>query len=187
MKFFSLFILSFFFVSCSDMKKGKQLEEIGALQTSLDSLEKQWDTDEVKQIDSLENLSSSKIDSIGNLYDGQEIELNIASKIDLFKQSNHDLKELKKIHEFYPVVLKEKQKSLKSLRKDIEKGSGRREKYDEYIGFEQKELSTICKQYDDYQSTKKRCLKNYTNSQKAVDQLLDSLKIHQQNSAEAAR
>lgn len=169
------------------MKKGKQLEEIRTLQTSLDSLEKQWDFNEVNQIDSLENLSSSKIDSIGNLYDGQKIELTIASKIDLFKQSNHDLKELKKIHEFYPVVLKEKQKSLKSLKKDIEKGSGRREKYDEYIDFEQKELSTICKQYDDYHSTRKRCLKNYMNSQKAVNQLLDSLKIHQQNSTQAAR
>jgi hypothetical protein len=187
MKFIVLSILPFLYVSCSDMKKVEQLEQIEMLQSSLDSLETQWNTNEATQIDSLENLSFSKIDSIGNLYNGQEIELVVASKIDLFKQSNHDFKELKKIHEFYPVVLKEKQKSLKLLKKDIEKGSGRREKYDEYIDFEQKELSTICKQYDDYQRTKKRCFKNYMNSQKTVNQLLDSLKIDQQNSTEIAR
>lgn len=173
--------MSFVFLSCSDMKKGKQLEQIAAIQAILDSLQTEWDPEEARIIDSLAEECVSKIDSIGLLYDNQEIELVVASEIDLFKQSSTDLQELKKIHTFYPTVLKEKQQSLESLKKDISKGSGRREKYDEYIDFEQKELSTIRQQYDDYQETKYRCIKKYSASKGTVSELLDSLKSNQQN------
>lgn len=167
------------------MKKGKQLEQIEHLQSSLDSLEKEWNSQDVTTIDSLADLCSSKIDSIGMLYNDQHIELKQASKIDLFKQCNNDLQELKKIKTFYPVVLKEKKQSLRLLKTDISKGSGRREKYEEYIGFEQKELETIRQQHDDYQKTKERCMNYYSESREVVDELLDSLKSHQ-NQTETA-
>lgn len=187
MKFFSLVILFLGLLSCSDMKKGKQLEEITALQTDLDSLESVWNVMDLQRIDSMGAECSSKIDSIGLLYENQTIDESLAFKIDLFKRCTNDLKELKKIHEFYPVVLEEKRKSLKLLKTDVAKGSGRREKYEEYIDFEQKELSTIRKQYEDYQVTKQRCEAYYSESKETVDQLLDSLKINYQNKSELAR
>lgn len=158
------------------MRKGKQLEQIETLQKSLDSLENEWNIEEAKIIDSLAKQCSSKIDSISLLYNAQPIELVTASKIDVFKQCNNDLQELKKIHVFYPVLLLEKKRSLASLKADVSKGSGRREKYDEYIVFEEKELSTICQQHTDYQKTKERCIKNYSVSKGVVDKLLSSLK-----------
>lgn len=181
MKLISLFILSCVLFSCSDMKKGKQLEQITVLQTSLDSLQSVWRPEDATVVDSLSKVCASKIDSIGSLYNNQEIDLEIASKIDLFKQSSNDLQELKKIHDFFPTVLNDKKQSLESLKKDITKGSGRREKYDEYIAFEQKELNTIRQQFNDYFETKNRCVERYASSREAVNQLLDSLKNSQEN------
>lgn len=168
-------------MSCSDLKKGKQLEQIDFLEASLDSLQTVWSPEDARIVDSLAAVCSSKIDSVGLLYNNQEIDLETASKIDLFKQSNNDLQELKKIHGFFPTVLNEKKQSLSSLKKDITKGSGRREKYDEYITFEEKELNTIRQQFNGYFETKDRCVKNYAASKETVDQLLDSLKSNQQN------
>jgi hypothetical protein len=181
MKFISFAILLVFFASCSDMKKGQQLEEISNLQTTLDSLQNLWNEEAFVHTDSLSTVCQIMIDSIGTVYKNQELEVKTASKLDLFKQCHNDLKELKEIQEFYPVVLKEKKQSLSSLKKDVSIGSGRREKYEEYIAFEKKEMSTILQQYNDYQKTKSDCEKKYAHSHASVHQLLKTLNQNQQN------
>lgn len=162
--------------ACSDMSKGKQLEKISKLQASIDSLKKEWHSEDFTTLNELEQECTSKVDSIGLLYNDQKIALEQAKKIDLYKQTLSDLKELKKVHSFFPTVLTEKEKALISLRKDISKGSGRREKYDDYIAFEEKELTTIRQQFEDYKTTQKRCEQSYSESKDAIASLLKSIK-----------
>lgn len=163
-------------VACSDMSKGKQLEKISSLQTTLDSLKNEWHSEDSVFLNELEKECISKIDSIGLLYNGQKIALEEAKNIDLYKQTVLGLKELKKVHSFFPTVLTEKEKALKLLQQDISKGSGRREKYDDYIAFEEKELTTIRQQFEEYKETQKRCKKSYDESKDAITLLLETIK-----------
>lgn len=163
------------------------MEQITALQAALDSLEKEWNNQESGTIDSLSVICSAKIDSISLLYNDQKIDLELASKIDRFKQSNNDLKELKKIHSFFPSLLTEKKQALASLKADVNKGSGRREKYDEYIDFETKEMATIRQQYQEYLRTKEHCIEYYTSSSDAVTDFLTGLKNTRENQEKIAR
>lgn len=162
--------------ACSDMSKGKQLEKISQLQLVLDSLKNEWHSEDSIFLNELEKECSSKIDSIGLFYNDQKIALEEAKKIDLYKQTVLDLKELKKVHSFFPTVLTEKEKALKLLQQDISKGSGRREKYDDYIAFEEKELTTIRQQFEDYKVTQTRCKKSYEESKQAIAVLLETIK-----------
>lgn len=171
-----MFILSFVMLSCSDLKKGRQLEHVIELSNSLDSVNLEWNKSDTILINDLFFDCSKTIDTIEFLYNNQKISLELAKKIDLYKHAKSDAQELKTIQNFYPTILKEKKQSLSLLKKDINKGSGRREKYDEYISFEQKELTTIKQQLEDYKSTQERCIKNYQSSQKDVHAFLTILK-----------
>lgn len=163
------------------------MEQITALQDGLDRLEKEWSTQESNTIDSLSVICTTKIDSISLLYNDQKIGVDLASKIDQFKQCNNDLKELKKIHSFFPSLLNDKKQALASLKTDVNKGSGRREKYDEYIDFETKELATIRQQYQEYLQTKEHCAEYYSASNDAVTDFLTILKDDRENQKEIAR
>lgn len=174
-------ILSLSCFSCSDLRKGEQLRKIQVFQTSLDSISNMWDSSELVTIDSLSLLCTSKIDSIGKLYSDQKIDMNLATRLDEFKQCNQELLELKKMHSFFPKLLVEKNKALKKLKEDINKGKGRRDKYDEFIDFEGDELATIVEQFDLYKKIKENSIKNYSSSKKALNFFLDSLKIVHNN------
>jgi len=174
-----LFLLTIvlIFLSCSDIKKGRQLESVHLISKTIDSLQSKWDKEDQTKIDSFIHTCSSKIDSIAILYQSQELALNEATQLDLFKNANNDFVELKKIHDFFPYILSEKKQAILSLQKDINNGSGRREKYDQYIAFEQQELTTIIQQLDNYIKIKQRCLNNFDQSKTAVDTLIQHLTI----------
>jgi len=169
-----LFSLSVVLVilSCSDIKKGKQLEEIARMSKIIDSLQAQWTKEEQTKIDSFIYTCSSKIDSVATFYQGQELNINEATQIELFKNASSDFIELKKIHDFFPVILSEKKQSIQSLQQDINSGSGRREKYDQYIEFEKQELKTIIQQLNNYSQIKQRCLTNFSQSRTTIDTLI---------------
>jgi len=172
MKRATVFALLFVLLACSDIKKGKQIEQVVLLNKQIDSLQNLWNKEDKKKLDSFIVLCNSKLDSISLLYKNQEIDLETAHHIDVFKQANKDFIELKKIHSFFPNILQEKKQNLKQLHQDISKGSGRREKYDEYIAFEQQEWQTIEQQFNQYITVKKRCLTDYTNTKNRIDTLL---------------
>jgi len=178
MKPLYIFLFVPFFWACSDLKKGKQLEQVAVLNDKLDSLQSQWNREEKGIIDSFIITCTSKIDSVSLLYQSQEIDLHTATQLDLFKQANGDFVELKKIHSFFPTVLQDKKQAIESLQHDIGNGSGRREKYDQYIEFEQQELQMLMQQLDHYTQTKQRCQKNYVSSKATVDTLLWQLATH---------
>lgn len=176
MKYLVLFILSIVLFSCSDLKKGRQLNELKVVEEAYVQLQKDWNNENIQTIDSLSHACHSKLDSIKLFYNDQELDLETVKKVDRFKQSEEDFKSIKKMNEFFPSLLDEKLKSIQKLTKDVNTGSGRREKYEEYIDFEQRELVALQQQFSDYQATKKRCLENYEGSERAIIQLIDSLK-----------
>lgn len=171
----SLFTLLLVF-SCSDMKKGSQMEQISDLQVRLDKISASWNSLELKSIDSLHQLSSQVIDSIELYYNDQTIEKSCAMALDDYKQCLIKLQEMQKIHTFLPIVLSEKSKALTSLKNDIELGSGRRDKYDDYISFEKKEVATISEQFEHYVELKKMSFEQYEASKQKVESFLDELK-----------
>ncbi|MCO5260305.1 MAG: hypothetical protein M9916_09195 [Crocinitomicaceae bacterium] len=180
MKRWILFLaVSFIWFSCSDLKKGKQLKQVWLLQNSLDSLENNWNTEELTTIDSISAICQNKIDSISHLYDDQYVSMELAIKLDQYKQCSQGLQELKRVQSFFPSIIKEKVQSLQQLEVDIQTGKGRREKYDEYIEFEKNELITINKQYKRYHFTKKKSLDNYSKSNEDVCDFLSELKASQ--------
>lgn len=173
-----LVILSLLFlVACSDLKKGEQLKKVQELQTSLDSIKNSWNEADIKTIDSISAICHTTIDSISLLYDDRYVPMSLAIKLDQFKQCNQGMDELKRVHAFFPTLLVDKMQALEKLKKDIQEGKGRREKYDEYLDFEKNELITIDKQYKRYLFTKKKSFDNYSKSNEAVCQFLGELKI----------
>jgi chromosome segregation ATPase len=155
-------LLIFLTYSCSDIKKNERLERIATMEKSLDSLEK---TMKVEKIDSLPDmeLAAQGVElRIKNNYKLDTINLEFGKKMDAYKRMRRAIPKLKGNWEKVKKSIIETRKSLNNLNTDIENNSGKREKYDEYIKFEQNKLNQIRLLLTECKEVKKKILDTYT-------------------------
>ena len=135
--------LGFFFQSCSDLKKGDQLSEIQGLLKTIDSVEVVLIEN---QIDTLENLTFTmrilQVD-LAKLKAKDSIPLNLALKMDEYKWMRKSVPIIANNQIALKKGIKEVRLSLNELEVDISKASGRKDKYENYIGFEKKKVNLI--------------------------------------------
>ena len=81
--------------------------------------------------------------------------------MDAYKIMRRNLKPLGKQNSQLKNALKEEAQVLKSLKLDINNGSGSREKYESYILFEKNKINQIQVLLDEYLKLKRETLKTY--------------------------
>lgn len=161
-------VFIFSLISCADLNKKKQIERIDAMETSLDSLKKIHEAEKTDSLFAWSQTCYAVEKRVKENYTADTIDLDFGKKMDAFKVMRRNLKPVGKSMNALRTGIEEEREALKKLRNDIDNGNGERDKYDEYLTYEEQkvqQLRTLCTEFVD---TKKAC-------QKTFDELYEEL------------
>jgi chromosome segregation ATPase len=163
MRFIFLAIsLLLLFYSCSDFKKNERIERVLTMDQALDSIEKIMITCKIDTLADMQLAAQGVELRIKNNYKLDTINLEFGKKMDDYKRMRRAIPKLKGNWDKVKKGLVEMRKSLKNLKIDIENNSGKREKYDEYLKFEQNKLNQLRLLCNECQKGQKKILDTYT-------------------------
>lgn len=139
--FSGLILLSL--ISCSDIAKSDQLSRISGMETSLDSIETILNT---HKIDTLQSwiLSCYLVEKrIKENYVSDTINMELGKKMDAYKVMRRSLEPIGTAMSSLQKGVTEEREKLSLLKEDIDNGNGDREKYDEFVQFEENKLRQL--------------------------------------------
>ena len=183
-------ILFLTLVSCTDFDRKEQLKQIANMKQTVDSLQKNL---EINRIDTLAGLRTAVMNlelRIRNNYTADTISLELGKKMAQYqtvkkffvaeKEEGGENESLNSqtLGAAYLVVkngLLQEQKSLDLLKSDIENGNGERNKYNEYLQFEQNKVKQLTILLDDYKKHKDKVLKMFFDVYNELDPFVKSL------------
>lgn len=183
-------ILFLTLVSCTDFDRKEQLKQIANMKQTVDSLQKNL---EINRIDTLAGLRTAVMNlelRIRNNYTADTIDLELSKKMAQYqtvkkffvaeKEEGGENESLNSqtLGAAYLVVkngLLQEQKTLDLLKSDIENGNGERNKYNEYLQFEQNKVKQLTILLDDYKKHKDKVLKMFFNVYNELDPFVKSL------------
>lgn len=155
-------IVVFLTYSCSDIKKNERLESIEKMEKSLDSLDNKMKSEQIDSLADMQLAAQGVELRIKNNYKLDTINLEFGKKMDSYKRMRRAIPKLKGNWEKVKKGIKEMRNSLMNLKSDIENNSGKREKYDEYIKFEQNKLNQISLLLKECVDGKKKIIDTYS-------------------------
>jgi|LauGreDrversion4_2_1035121.scaffolds.fasta_scaffold02868_12 hypothetical protein len=183
-------ILFLTLVSCTDFDRKEQLKQIANMKQTVDSLQKNL---EINRIDTLAGLRTAVMNlelRIRNNYTADTIDLELSKKMAQYqtvkkffvaeKEEGGENESLNSqtLGAAYLVVkngLLQEQKTLDLLKSDIENGNGERNKYNEYVQFEQNKVKQLTILLDDYKKHKDKVLKMFFDVYNELDPFVKSL------------
>ena len=183
-------ILFLTLVSCTDFDRKEQLKQIVNMKQTVDSLQKNL---EINRIDTLAGLRTAVMNlelRIRNNYTADTISLELGKKMAQYqtvkkffvaeKEEGGENESLNSqtLGAAYLVVkngLLQEQKTLDLLKSDIENGNGERNKYNEYLQFEQNKVKQLTILLDDYKKHKDKVLKMFFDVYNELDPFVKSL------------
>jgi hypothetical protein len=129
-------------MSCSDLSRPDQLERLEVLSGSIDSMEVLISEIEPEDLDAMIQSSqevSGKFEQLGL----DTIDYKFAIRLDRFKRMGTSCAKVKFSFEQHKLELEEERAAVDNLVTDINAGNGRRDKYDEYIAFEEGKVAVL--------------------------------------------
>ena len=157
-----LFVRLFLFIlvvvglsACSDLKKGGHLDEVAKLQDRIQSGEETLLKNELENRDELFSAKLNVYRNIQQLED-DTISLDRALMLDKMKHMFTLLEPTCEQFDELSELMREEKSVLDKLRIDIEKASGKRHKYDEYIKHEQEKVAELEKAIEKYVVSKEQ-------------------------------
>ena len=161
MKFLLLLSLFFLVFSCTDIKKNQRVERISSMTKTLDSIEKTMNSSKIDSLADMQLAAQGVELRIKNNYKLDTINLDFGKKMDDYKRMRRAIPKLKGNWDKVKKGIIEMRKSLNNLKTDIENTSGKREKYDEYLKFEQNKLNQLRLLCDECLKGQKKILDTY--------------------------
>lgn len=176
--------------SCTDFDRKEQLKQIANMKQTVDSLQKNL---EINRIDTLAGLRTAVMNlelRIRNNYTADTIDLELSKKMAQYqtvkkffvaeKEEGGENESLNSqtLGAAYLVVkngLLQEKKTLDLLKSDIENGNGERNKYNEYLQFEQNKVKQLTILLDDYKKHKDKVLKMFFDVYNELDPFVKSL------------
>jgi hypothetical protein len=171
-----LLVTALIFVACGDLDKTKHLKAIAQMEKSLDSMDVVLKENRLDTLAGIQIAANSLLTRIKTYYSSDTVDVELGKKMDQFKRVMRSIKPKKgrvqnknndttvivmanrSIGNGFSVVhtgVREEKLTLAVLKKDIENGNGRRDKYAEYIKFEQDkvhQLQVLLKAYVDHKN-----------------------------------
>jgi hypothetical protein len=157
-----LAIFVFLMYSCADLRKEKQLAAITTIEKGLDSLENVMKKEKIDSLSDMRVAAESVEFRIRNNYKLDTINLEFGKKMDAYKRMRRAIPKLSGNKLKVKKGIDEMRKSLQNLKTDIENGSGKRDKYDDFIKFEKNKFNQLCILYKDAQDAQKKILQTYS-------------------------
>lgn len=161
MRVFISVISVFLLASCADLNRPKQLERIDAMLTSIDSLSGVCGTFATDSLLEKQNKVLQLNEILSERFVGDTIDIDLAVKLDEFAAMRDDLNYLLKELPTVEKSLSEVRVSLSTLRKDIDAGNGKRDKYDAFITREKKKVQSVTKASTELTNLKNKSVSIY--------------------------
>lgn len=164
------------FAACGDLDKTKHLKAIAQMEKSLDSMDVVLKENRLDTLAGIQIAANALLTRIKTYYTSDTVDVELGKKMNQFKRVMRAIKPKKgrmqnKDHDTSVIVMadrsigngfsvvhtgvKAERQTLLVLKKDIENGNGRRDKYAEYIKFEQDkvhQLQFLLKAYVDHKN-----------------------------------
>lgn len=156
-----LFILALFIVSCSDLKKGEQLEHIDQMSNSIDSVEVVLMSNKIDSLQKMQALADSVILRISKNYQSDTVTLEFGKKMDTYKQMVLSLPIIIEDQLTLKENIKTIRVSLIELREDVSSASGKRNLYDQYLSFESNKLDSVRIKAKEYMELRNKLIANF--------------------------
>lgn len=161
---FLVFIFSLLLIfSCSDLSRGTQLKTVISLRQTVDSVETVLIENTLEEVDRYFKDAKIVESRIKENYNSDTISLELATKIDRYKDMMKNTVLLKKNYGNIISDVEKLQLNLEHLQEDIDLGNGDRSKYDEYLVKEQKNVQLVRDLLIEYVLTRKEIIENYKN------------------------
>lgn len=182
--FFPLFVFLIF--SCSNKKQEDQLKAIDVMNSKLEKFESKLEANKIDTIAGLKVAAGTLIIRIQNNYYSDKIDLAFGRKMDEFKElseiivpdmdgGNHHEKTMDRRFLDIKKSITEEKKTLTLLRSDIESGNGKKEKFDEFITYEQRKVNLIGELLKVYMNYKEKQLPRFLSLYKHLDEIAKNL------------
>lgn len=155
--FFLLPIITLF--SCTDLNKGKQISAINGMNKTIDSIQTVLLENEIDTIAALQVATNTVELRIKNYYYADTIDMALGRKMDAYKVMRRSLGPLGRSFVTIKNGVSAERTALANLKKDIENGDGDRQKYDEYVQFEQGKVDQLRKLLTEYIKEKDKTMK----------------------------
>lgn len=147
--------------SCMDLETSNQLERIASMNKTIDSIETVFNENKFDSLSTISLKAYSVENRIKNHYYSDTINLAFGRKMDAFKVMRRSLTPCGKAMSMIPPTIADERKKLEELKTDIENGDGEREKYDEYVKFEEVKVGQLRAVLNDYVEAKNSAMKTY--------------------------
>ena len=129
--------------ACSDLNKGKQLQTLQKLETSLAEAETQNRKVNRKEITEIQSYFAYHLKRIGDSLEGKEIQKETAHFLDSCKFLLHEIKQINQQNAFIDSSIPTTQKRIGALKHDIQEQTGNRKMYAEYLEMESTNVEHI--------------------------------------------
>jgi hypothetical protein len=167
-------------VSCTDFDREEQLGKVDKLSQQVDSLQVALKEHRVDTLVHLRTAVTTLELRIRNNYNADTINMSLGKKMEKFRHlkkffmAEHEVEGEEEsegeglnhqtLGSAYLAVkrgIMSEKSTLLKLRSDISNGSGKRDKYNEYISFEAGKVNQLCVLLEDYKSHKDKILTNF--------------------------
>lgn len=169
--FFILFIGILAFYGCNNKERGKYITEIDSMSATLDSLKTIANDTLGQNTQKMSQSVHKTIQIIKRNYNSDTVDLQWAKRIDAYKEIEDALSinsgNLAKAKQAIPEV----QLKVADLRHDIKNGVNDRDKYQEFIDFEQAKVKDIKKVLSYYIETNIKYRERYDSLQPLMEKL----------------
>lgn len=147
--------------ACTDMNKSNQLKSIENMHKSLDSISTVLKTNEIDTIAALQIAANGVELRIKTYYKADTIDMAFGKKMDAYKVMRRTFSPLGRMYNTIKKGAEEQKLTLNNLKADIENGDGERDKYDEYISFEENKVNQLRVLLKDYVDQKTKTMKTF--------------------------
>jgi hypothetical protein len=179
MKYLLFIFTALALASCTDLKKGEQLEAINKMEKTLDSIQTVLNENKIDTLAGLRIAANSVEIRIKNYYYSDTINLEFGKKMDAYKVMRRSLGPLGKSFATIKRGVDAERTTLENLKKDIENGNGIRKKYDEYVLFEQGKVDQLKLLLAEYVKGKNKTLKTFNELHQELNDF--SMMLYQKN------
>lgn len=129
--------------ACSDLRQKDQLRAIDRILTALDSLQKVTSDQFPDSINRMRMNMMHAETSLKNKLVLDSVDRAYAHDMDTYKKARKSIGKLNTYYVELKAAITKERKQLKTLRKDVKNGWGKRDRYDKYIQSEQENLKVL--------------------------------------------
>ncbi len=147
MKWWLLICLAGILLACSDWQRPGQLEKVEKISDVLENLTQTLDEiggDRLDEMISAAETLEQRVEEIGP----DTLSYDLAVRLDHFHRMGLEAAAVREQVEQFRGLVEEREKCVGELKGDIEAGSGRRDRYDEFIAFEEEQSGLLQERID---------------------------------------